>query len=45
MFIEVQPEAEKPETFIRAGRQQHQKLLHNTLGWKPQESQLEHLVQ
>lgn len=34
MFIEVQPEAEKPETFIRAGRQQHQKLLHNTLGWK-----------
>lgn len=32
MFVEVQPEAEKAETFIRAGRQQHQKLLHNALG-------------
>lgn len=31
MLIEVQPEAEEPETFIRAGGQQHQKLLHDPL--------------
>lgn len=37
MFIEVQSEAEKLETFIRAGCEQHQKLLYHTLGWKHRE--------
>lgn len=31
MLIEVQPEAEKPEALVGAGRQQHQKLLHDAL--------------
>lgn len=31
MLIKVQPEAKKPQTFIRTGHQQHQKLLHNPL--------------
>lgn len=31
MLVKVQPEAKKPKTFIRAGRQQHQKLLHYAL--------------
>lgn len=31
VLVEVQPKAKEPETFIRTGRQQHQKLLHNPL--------------
>lgn len=31
VLVEVQPEAKKPKAFIGAGRQQHQKLLHDAL--------------
>lgn len=31
VLVKVQPKAQEPETFIRTGRQQHQKLLHNPL--------------
>jgi len=31
MLVKVQAEAKKPKTVIRAGRQQHQKLLHDAL--------------
>lgn len=31
VLVKVQPEAQEPETLIRAGRQQHQELLHDAL--------------
>lgn len=40
VLVEVQPEAQKPKAFIGAGRQQHQKLLHDALVEVSQNPQL-----
>ena len=40
VLVEVQPEAQEAQALVGAGRQQHQELLHHTLGTgKEQERQ------